>query len=101
MDELFKIFYEFLSFFNVNIYFEKDFLKLLYIVYVKESEYYKKLFLLSKDEVYKLEGSMMYLYVFNVVEKIYEYNFDVKIVVLLRDFIKRVFFYYIMLVGLS
>ncbi len=101
LDELPKILYEPSSFFNVNTYFEKDFPKPLHIVHVTDSEHYKKLFSLSKDEIYKLEGSTMYLHAPNVAEKIYEYNPDAKIVVLLRDPIKRAFSHYTMLVGLS
>ncbi len=72
--------------FSIDHYFEKDFpKKRLHIAHIQRKEHYEKLYSGARNEKYLLDASTAYLYAPGVAKRIYEYNPEAKIIVLLRD----------------
>lgn len=101
VDSLPKELYEPSRFFDLAHYFETDFPQSLHITKVENNEHYKKLFSGAKTEQYLLDASTAYLHAQESARHIFKYNPNAKIIVLLRDPIKRAFSQYKMDVGLG
>lgn len=102
LESLPKNIYEPSRFFNLETYFEKDFPNQLHIANLKNANHYKKLFSLAKPEhKYLVEASTGYLHDPNSASNIYNYNPNAKIIILLRDPLKRAFSQYKMDLGLG
>lgn len=86
-------------FFSIDNYFKKEFPAPLHIVHLKNADYYSRLFEFAGNEKYKAEGSTAYLHAPEVAALIYEYNPEAKIIILIRDGLKRAFSHYKMDVG--
>ena len=90
------------KFFSINSYFEKQFPKPLHIANIQNEILYSKLFsIASANHKYLAEGSTTYLHAHESCEKIYTYNPDAKIIILVRNGLKRAFSSYRMDVGLG
>ena len=97
-----KNLYEPSRFFNIDSYFENEFPNSLHIAKVKTIEQYSKLFCLAKEEYkYFAEASTAYLHAPESAGLIHEYNPKAKIIILLRDPLKRAFSHYNMDKGLG
>jgi hypothetical protein len=94
--------YEPSRFFDLEAYFEKDFPQPLHITNVSKETHYEKLFSLSNDNhKYLAEASTGYLNNSGTAKKIFDYNPEGKIIILLRDPLKRAFSHYKMDFGLG
>lgn len=88
--------------FSIDRYFEKDFPnKRLHIAHIKKKEHYEKLYSGVKNEKYLLDASTAYLHAPGVAQRIYEYNPEAKIIVLLRDPMDRLISHLAMDMGLG
>lgn len=102
LESLPKNIYEPSRFFNLDTYFEKDFPEPLHIATVSKEVHYKKLFSLAKEEhKYLAEASTGYLHDPKCAQNIFDYNPEAKIIILLRDPLKRAFSHYKMNLGLG
>jgi len=102
VNEIPKSIYQPSRFFNVETYFEKQFPESLHIAPIKELRHYEKLFSLSnEDDTYRAEGSTAYLHAPEAADLIYKYNPGAKIIILLRDPLKRAISHYKMDLGLG
>lgn len=88
-------------FFSLEIYFEKKFPEPLHITNIENKEQYQQIFSLAKNEAYLAEGSTGYLHAQESAEKIFKYNPNAKIIILLRDPLKRAHSHYKMDLGLG
>lgn len=96
-----KQLYEPSRFFNLNNYLEKKFPEPLHITKVETEKQYNKIFSAHDNQKYLGEASTTYLYAKESPKLIYDYNPNAKIVVLIRDPLKRSFSHYKMMVGQS
>ena len=101
VDPLPKSLYEPSRFFNLDKYFKEEFPKPIHISKIEDISQYKKLYSLSANEKYCVDASTAYLHAPGVAQKIYSYNEDAKIIILLRDPLKRAFSHYKMDIGLG
>lgn len=81
-------------------YFKKEFPRPIHRAHVKKLTDYHKLFGKATSEKYRAEGSVSYLHEPNAASKIKHYNPDAKIIVLVRDPLKRAKSHYQMNKGL-
>ncbi len=97
-----KNLYEPSRFFNIDNYFENEFPNALHIANVKILEQYNRLFSLAHDnQKYFAEASTAYLHAPESAGLIHDYNPEAKIIILLRDPLKRAFSHYNMDKGLG
>ena len=88
-------------YFSIDQYFQKEYPAQLHIAHLRSEKYYSKLFELANGEKYLAEGSTAYFHAPESASLIHEYNPDAKIIILLRDGIKRAFSHYKMDIGLG
>lgn len=88
-------------YFSIDNYFENEFPQPLHIANIQTEIHYSRLFELAKAEKYLAEGSTAYLHATESASLIHEYNPDAKIIILVRDGLKRAFSHYKMDVGLG
>lgn len=102
VNKLPKTIYEPSRFFNIANYFESKFPESLHIANIDELAHYTKLFSLANEKhTYLAEGSTAYLHAQESAQKIYDYNPKAKIIIVLRDPLKRAFSHYKMDLGLG
>ena len=101
VDELPKNFYTSSRFFNIDAYFKNDFPAFIHSAKVEEEIHYKKLFSLAQDKKYLAEGSTAYLHAPECAKKIYNYNQNSTIIILVRNPLQRAFSHYKMDLGLG
>jgi len=102
VNELPKTIYNPSRFFSIDNYFEREFPKPLHIADIQNQVLYDKLFsLATESHLYLAEGSTTYLHAKESPDKIYSYNSDAKIIILVRNGLKRAFSHYRMDVGLG
>lgn len=90
------------KFFSIDDYFEKEFPKQLHIANIQNRALYDKLFSLATERhIYLAEGSTTYLHAQESPDKIYSFNPEAKIIILIRNGLKRAFSHYRMDVGLG
>lgn len=94
VDELPNNLYEPSRFFDLDQYLENDFPAPLHITKVTSSSQYDILFSLSQTQKYLCDASTGYLHCPDTAAKIKQYNSIAKIVVILRDPIKRAYSHY-------
>lgn len=100
VDELPKRIHDPSRFFSIEDYFKNKFPEKLHIAQLKEKKHFEKLFSLVPEEAkYCAEGSTGYFHANESAQKIYEYNPEAKIIVVLRDPLKRAYSHYKMDVG--
>ncbi len=99
INELPKNLYEPSQFFNLTDYLHTKFPEPLHITKIENENEYKKLFSLSDDQKYLAEGSTAYLHAEESARLIHNYNPNAKIIVLLRDPLKRSFSHFKMNIG--
>jgi hypothetical protein len=89
-------------FFDLNAYFEKDFPKPLHIVKLTDLEHYQKIYSFAKStHKYLIDASTCYLNSPESAKQIFDYNREAKIIILIRDPLKRAMSHYQMDVGLG
>lgn len=89
-------------FFSLDSYFKNQFPEHLHIADIEKREHYDLLFSNSKKtHLYKAEGSTAYFHAPETAKLIYEYNQKAKIIIILRDPLKRAFSHYKMDLGLG
>jgi len=89
-------------FFSLKAYFDKEFPKPLHITKIKKPEDYRKLYSLAPAKCkYRIDASTCYLSSPETPKQIFTYNPDSKIIILLRDPLKRAMSHYAMDVGLG
>lgn len=94
--------YEPSRFFSVENYFAKDYPGPLHIAKVEKLDHYQKLFsMASEAHLYRAEASTAYLHAPESAGLIHEYNPNAKIIILLREPLKRAFSHYNMDKGLG
>ena len=86
-------------FFSLDDYFENQFPDPLHIAKIETSQQYAKAYSLSGTKPYKLDASTAYLHAPESASAIRAYNSEAKIIILLRDPIKRAFSHYKMDLG--
>ena len=86
--------YEPSRFFSLKKYFEKEFPNYLHIAKVEDKAQYDKLFSLATTQQILAEASTSYLHEPNAAYNLQKYNPDAKIVIILRNPIKRAFSHY-------
>ncbi|MEM7185258.1 MAG: sulfotransferase [Bacteroidota bacterium] len=91
--------YEPSRFFDEDHYFEKEFPAPLHICKLESAEHYKTLFSMRRNESILAEGSTAYLHAPEAAEKIHRYNANARIIILLRDPLKRAHSHYQMDLG--
>ena len=91
VDGLPKNIYEPSKFFSEADYFKNNFPDPLHIAQLKNEMQYQKLYSLSGNEEYLLDASTAYLHAPEAVERIYEYNPNAKILIVVRDPLQRAF----------
>lgn len=97
-----KTIYTSSAYFNIENYFKKKFPQPLHIAHIKKEEHYDRLFSAAVAEhQYRAEGSTAYLHARESAALIYAYNPDAKIIIILRNGMKRAFSHYKMDVGLG
>lgn len=102
VNKLPKSIYKPSRFFDLNTYFEKQFPKPLHIAKLNNSVQYEKLFSLAQPKhKYLVDASTCYLNSPESAELILNYNPKAKIIILLRDPLKRAVSHYHMDVGLG
>lgn len=90
------------AFFDIEGYLQKKFPDPLHIAHLKNKEQYEKLFSLAgKEHKYLAEGSTAYLHAPESPALIYAYNPEAKVIILLKDGLKRAFSHYKMDLGLG
>lgn len=94
--------YEPSRFFSIKNYFANDFPAPLHIAKVEKLDQYQKLFSLAEEKhLYRTEASTAYLHAPESAGLIHEYNPNTRIIILLRDPLKRAFSHYNMDKGLG
>lgn len=89
-------------FFSLNDYLENKFPEPLHIAHLQTEAQYQKIFSAApKDKKYLAEGSTGYLHAPESAELIHAYNPEAKIIILVRDPLKRAFSHYEMNAGLG
>ena len=89
-------------FFDLKTYFEKEFPKPIHIAKLNNSAHYEKLFSLAQPKhKYLVDSSTCYLNSPESAKQIYDYNKNAKIIILLRNPLKRAISHYQMDVGLG
>lgn len=102
VDNLPKHIYEPSRFFDLDTYFNENFPEPLHIAKISKQEHYEKLFAIAGSEhQYLADASTGYLHAPEAAEKIYNYNSNAKIIVLVRDPLKRAFSHYKMNLGMG
>lgn len=101
VDRLPENLYEPSRFFDLDSYLEKDFPKPLHITKIDSETQYNKAYSLAATEKYLVDASTAYLHAPKVAEKIYSYNSEAKIIILLRDPLKRAYSHHKMDLGLG
>ena len=102
IDSLPENLYEPSRFFSIENYFAKDYPGPLHIAKVEKLDYYQKLFsMASEAHLYRAEASTAYLHAPESAGLIHEYNPNAKIIILLREPLKRAFSHYNMDKGLG
>jgi len=91
--------YEPSRFFSLETYLAEKFPEPLHITKIQTEQQYQQLFSLSEDEKYRGEGSTAYLHAQESAQLIHTYNPNAKIIVLVRDPLKRTFSHYKMNLG--
>jgi len=91
--------YEPSRFFSLESYLAEDFPDPLHIAKIETAEQYQQIFSLSKDEDYLVDGSTAYLNAEESAQLIHAYNPNAKIIILVRDPLKRAFSHYKMNLG--
>lgn len=99
VDELPRCLYEPSRFFDLDEYFQNDFPKPLHIAKLNTEAQYKQLFSEQKGQQYLVDASTGYLHAPGASQRIYDYNPDAHIVILLRNPLKRSFSHYKMDLG--
>jgi hypothetical protein len=100
INELPKKIYTPSKYFSLKKYFERDFPNPLHIAHIESESQYNTLFSATKANYkYFADGSTSYLHAPETAEKIYKYNPGSKIIILLRNGLKRAFSHYKMDVG--
>lgn len=90
------------KFFSLKEYFDKEFPKPLHIAHITDEAQYNKLFSnCLPHHKYLADGSTAYLHADESAEKIYTYNKNAKIIILLRNGLKRALSHYKMDAGLG
>jgi Sulfotransferase family len=88
-------------FFSLENYFKQEFPKPLHITKVETFQQYQHLFSLAGDQKFIAEGSTAYLHAKESAALIHNYNPNSKIIIMVRDPIKRAFSHYRMNLGLG
>ena len=89
-------------YFNLDHYFERDFPKPLHIAKLDEPEHYQKLYTkVQSKHNYLVDASTCYLNSPESAQKIFKYNPEAKIIILIRDPLKRAFSHFNMDLGLG
>lgn len=102
MNELPKSIYNPSRFFDLNTYFEKEFPKPIHIANLYNRAQYDKLYSLAQPKhKYLVDASTCYLNSPESAKQIFEYNKEAKVIILLRDPLKRAISHYQMDVGLG
>ena len=96
-----KSLYEPSRFFSIDDYFDTDFPKPIHITKIEKEIHYQKLFSLSKQEKYLVDGSTAYLSALESASLIYNYNPNAKIIILRRPPLQRAYSHYKMDLGLG
>jgi len=91
--------YEPSRFFSLESYLAKDFPDPLHIAKIETAEQYEQIFSLFKDQNYLVDGSTAYLHAEESAQLIHAYNPNAKIIILVRDPLKRAFSHYKMNLG--
>ncbi len=99
VDELPKTLYEPSRFFSLEDYFDNEFPNPLHITKIETANQYEKAYSLAGGETYLLDASTAYLHCKETPQLIKEYAPDAKILMILRDPLKRAFSHYGMNVG--
>lgn len=99
VDHLPRTLYEPGRFFRLNDYLEKEFPKPLHITKIETEAQYQQIYSLAASEKYRADTSTAYLHTPESAQHIQEYNPDAKIIILLRDPLRRAFSHYKMDVG--
>ncbi len=86
-------------FFSLDDYLENEFPEPLHITKIETELQYRKIFSLASTERYRVDTSTAYLHNKESAKLIYSYNPDAKIIILLRDPLKRAFSHYKMDIG--
>lgn len=99
IDQLPKSLYEPSRFFSLESYLSDKFPEPLHIAKIETEKQYNQLFSISKGQAYKVDGSTAYLSAQESAQMIYNYNPNAKIIILLRDPLRRAFSHYKMNLG--
>ena len=91
VDALPKNIYEPSKFYSEAYYFENNFPDPLHIAQLKNEKQYQKLYSQAGNEKYLLDASTAYLHAPEAEERIYDYNPQAKILIVLRDPMQRAF----------
>ncbi|MBL4663864.1 MAG: sulfotransferase [Flavobacteriaceae bacterium] len=86
-------------FFSLDAYLETEFPKPLHITKLETASQYEKIYSQCRDELYRLDASTAYLHAEEAAALIHEYNPNAKIIILLRDPLKRAFSHFKMDIG--
>lgn len=81
-------------FFSLNNYFENEFPNPIHIAKIETLEQYNKLYELGTFEKYRVDASTAYLHAKESAGLVHEYNSNAKIIILIRDPLKRAFSHY-------
>ena len=99
IDRLPEQLYEPGRFFSLDDYLENEFPQPLHITKIETELQYRKIFSLASTEKYRVDTSTSYLHTKESAKLICSYNPDAKIIILLRDPLKRAFSHYKMDIG--
>ena len=101
INELPENLYEPSRFFDLDHYLMKDFPEPLHICKVERLEQYERIFSLAETQNYRAEGSTAYLHAPESAGLIHAYNPEAKLLLLVRDPLKRAYSHYQMDLGKS
>ncbi|QNJ98952.1 sulfotransferase family protein [Constantimarinum furrinae] len=102
VDSLPKALYEPSRFFDLETYFDKKFPSPKHIAHIENPIHYQTLFSQAAEQhIYVAEASTAYLHAPDTARRIYEYNPNATIVIILRDPLERAYSHYRMDLGLG
>lgn len=81
---------------EIDSFIKSDMKNSIHSALIQDEKQYNSLFRFVKDEKIIVEASTSYLYSTVAAQKIYEYNKDAKIIIILRNPIKRIYSHYLM-----
>ncbi|MAP55561.1 sulfotransferase [Altibacter sp.] len=99
--ELPRELYQDSRFFDLDKYLDHQFPEPLHITKIKTEAQYARLFSLAQKETYKAEASTAYLHAPEAARLIHAYNAEARIIMILRDPLKRAFSHYKMNLSLG